>query len=837
MTLLRTTRLMAGLMVRRFLNRMAAGLRRKKKPQERTGTGRKPVGSIMVMLYLLVMIGFGAVSISSNILRSISAAIGPIRDVQGRVEILKSTYRDLQALEVRQHATKSRVSESRMIFWSDGSRAAYPLQRLTAHSVELQAHYRVKGLSGFVGAEQDRSIFLPELSLWQRPEAKPILLRAVGMVLLLIAVWRYFFTLGSANQDLGKVEWSTEWFFTFPVLARHLFAAQILGLAVVDPLGWMVAFPFLIVLFHSTGMGGWTAVPAALCGTLYLSLVMATLHVSTEIWLRKRLAPARIKNLQALFTLLGVGAMLLLFILGQGGGFCLALVNTAQHGSQFWGMNLFSLPAELCAMSPGLWVALQVALAATVLVAAVKGCEWLVRDGLIATTGVYSGKRGRSKTSLNFLPTGIIGKDIRLLLRDRNFLVQALVAPMLMVGFQVYINGSAQLFSSNFQHAATFAFGLGAYVLVTTALSVLSVEGNSVWMLFALPVPIHRIMLRKTFLWAGCALVYTVVTLAVCAHLNNALKPVDLVYAAMACAGVIIYAFIASGIGMLGTDPLETEVKRRIRIDMVYLYMFLAAMFGYAIYAPSAWTRLVQLTLSSLLAYALWQKVRDRSPYLLDPVSAPPQQVSLADGLIAALAFFVLQGVITIIALAAKLPMDRALVVAFGIAGLLVFLSTLLAFRTNLRALFALGASVKESVGRSLGIGVLAGIGAATFGVTYVAAVQYFPALQQLRSAAPMLDLHGGWLVLLAVVAAPLTEEFIFRGLVFGGMRRSLPLAVAVLGSAVIFAICHPPFSVLPVFVMGVFAALSFERTGRLVAPMATHLVYNAVVLLMNRWI
>jgi len=49
------------------------------------------------------------------------------------------------------------------------------------------------------------------------------------------------------------------------------------------------------------------------------------------------------------------------------------------------------------------------------------------------------------------------------------------------------------------------------------------------------------------------------------------------------------------------------------------------------------------------------------------------------------------------------------------------------------------------------------------------------------------------------IVAAPIFEEFIFRGLIFGGLRRSLDLPVAAIASAAIFAIVHPPASVIPV--------------------------------------
>jgi membrane protease YdiL (CAAX protease family) len=87
------------------------------------------------------------------------------------------------------------------------------------------------------------------------------------------------------------------------------------------------------------------------------------------------------------------------------------------------------------------------------------------------------------------------------------------------------------------------------------------------------------------------------------------------------------------------------------------------------------------------------------------------------------------------------------------------------------------------------------------------------------------------WIAVLAVVAAPLFEEFIFRGLIYRGMRRSSPPVAAVLLSAALFAIVHPPISVVPVFFLGVSAALALEFTGTLLAPVLVHVVYNAAVL------
>ena len=86
------------------------------------------------------------------------------------------------------------------------------------------------------------------------------------------------------------------------------------------------------------------------------------------------------------------------------------------------------------------------------------------------------------------------------------------------------------------------------------------------------------------------------------------------------------------------------------------------------------------------------------------------------------------------------------------------------------------------------------------------------------------------WIAILAVVAAPIFEEFIFRGLIYGGLRRTLGPTLSLLASAAIFALVHPPFSVIPVFVLGIVTAFVYERTRMLIGPIAVHALYNAGV-------
>lgn len=82
----------------------------------------------------------------------------------------------------------------------------------------------------------------------------------------------------------------------------------------------------------------------------------------------------------------------------------------------------------------------------------------------------------------------------------------------------------------------------------------------------------------------------------------------------------------------------------------------------------------------------------------------------------------------------------------------------------------------------------------------------------------------------MAVVFAPLAEEYLFRGLLFRALDREWGGWRAVVGSAAFFAIYHPPLSWLPVALLGVANALLFKKTGRLAPAVILHMVYNAVL-------
>jgi membrane protease YdiL (CAAX protease family) len=89
--------------------------------------------------------------------------------------------------------------------------------------------------------------------------------------------------------------------------------------------------------------------------------------------------------------------------------------------------------------------------------------------------------------------------------------------------------------------------------------------------------------------------------------------------------------------------------------------------------------------------------------------------------------------------------------------------------------------------------------------------------------------------ILLIAIAAPISEEIFFRGMVFAGMRQRMPLLLAALVSAVIFGLLHA-FSgisaVPPLIAFGFILALLYEKTGSVVPGILLHMLNNSAALL-----
>ena len=86
------------------------------------------------------------------------------------------------------------------------------------------------------------------------------------------------------------------------------------------------------------------------------------------------------------------------------------------------------------------------------------------------------------------------------------------------------------------------------------------------------------------------------------------------------------------------------------------------------------------------------------------------------------------------------------------------------------------------------------------------------------------------YLILLAVVLAPVFEEVLFRGIALPWLARRTGMPAAVVLVSLVFAAMHGYlFQTIPLFLIAAAFSLAYIRTGNLLVPVVMHAVFNGV--------
>ena len=90
-----------------------------------------------------------------------------------------------------------------------------------------------------------------------------------------------------------------------------------------------------------------------------------------------------------------------------------------------------------------------------------------------------------------------------------------------------------------------------------------------------------------------------------------------------------------------------------------------------------------------------------------------------------------------------------------------------------------------------------------------------------------MLELIG------SAILSPIMEELVFRGIVFGNLRKIMSTGTAIFLSAFLFGIVH--FNIVQfiyAFLLGIVLALFMYKSGHMYAAMVGHIAANAFAVL-----
>jgi membrane protease YdiL (CAAX protease family) len=649
-----------------------------------------------------------------------------------------------------------------------------------------------------------------------------------------------------------------EWLFSHPAPQSAIFMAELLSPIAANPIYW--GGPLFVGVLYSVVYGPALGLLGAVLMGIPVTVGAACLGKAFEIGVTLRFSPRSRGAVIGLVSWLGYASMMLFFL----SLFVIPKLVTAAArflpvftwlpwpwlrwllGGQSDGTFSFLYGMIAC------WVA-----AALTIAAAVRVSVWGAQQGLTgsfasAGPGPSAFRRGAAP---RFGKEPLYRKELLWFARDRSAIVQTILVPLTVAGFQVF---NLRSVLSHAQGAWNYLCGagifFGTYFLWILGPKSLTSEGSALWIALTWPRGLESLLKAKAWLWS---------------LLSSGLVALVLGYACFVFPADI-WKIALVGIGWFffsrsmaeKSVTLVTVTSASGEAEKIPWGRRWAAQLGMLTFSIGVLTNRWQIAFMGIVysfvtAAAMWENFRARLPYLYDPWSERlPPPPTLMHAMVAISILVEGGAVLTGVALLAlgrdNIAVAQAL--SYGVCAVAVSIavSKFLQNRgVSLRDVWqwrpaATANSEPASWLRSFGLGgdalmpaLLAGAcGGLALGMLahgYMALLSHIPAAAEMmrRSREQMASIPNLRIsyAVMAVGFAPFAEEYLFRGLLFRALDREWGGWRAVVGSAAFFAIYHAPLSWLPVALLGATNALLFKKTGRLLPAVVLHMVYNAVVL------
>lgn len=660
--------------------------------------------------------------------------------------------------------------------------------------------------------------------------------KVTGLMMLISGLGVLLFSAGMLSRNVTRPEPSLAWLFEFPVPRPVLFASK-LSECLFDG----ASLPLLsmlpgIFLYHS-GFTFFSSVGWGLAFGVMIALVVAALRIAIEVLLLQKCQRRRRGTITGVCA--AAGGLLMVIVLYGGGTPSLIrfLLAAADWLPDWFFWNPFSAGFGVPSAIVPQWLA-SAGIAAALCAGSVLFCSRLTRFGLEPGLETARGEKPAAIPQTHRLfPTGLVGKELLMLARQRTVLVQVLLAPVIMV-LMMYFQSNGRLADRALGSDGALAsaiFGLSAYMVLIASQVAMNTELRTLWLLLSLPRPLADSLRVKSRIWGVAAALLSLV-LAVIAMIARQDFAGGLLYRLPFM--VVLVALIADlsvGIRTMGSSILS-ETTVHFRQWAAWLPLLLSAAAGQAVFSGDVWMLCVQVVLLGALDVSVWQKLNAELPWITEPMEDPPPRLYLMHGLLAAYGYFVLQGLGMLLAKNLKVTPAAIMPTASAIAAAIV--ASLTFFLLTRKKVRILPDDPVLPV-QCLPVTAAGIVAACGVGFLWVKLLEVMPGasglLERSRAVLPRPDDTGSWigLIVMVVMVAPVCEEFIFRGLIYQGLRRTHGVVWSVLWSSLFFAAVHPPVSAPAVFALAAVNALIMERTGRLSTCIAAHAAYNAFVLLL----
>lgn len=706
-----------------------------------------------------------------------------------------------------------------------------------AHRAEVERRFRAEGAQAFVFVETSLGPLLTG------PGTKPAI--AAAVLSFFLAWWLAMLVCQGEGLELDVQRrrhpmW--EWLLSHPIRPAHAFYSELLAPCMANPI-YFSAPIFLWVVFSRLEFAGpvWLA---AIVSGLPIALATSALGKALETMALLRL-PVRTRGaLLGLLSWFGYVAMILPILLMQFDGFGRLLGGLFRQIATWFPVwparalfHGWEATPSLMQVTLAWW-----ALAAGLALAAFGLTQRATSQGLQAPSGGTGPARAPLLTARSrFGKNPLHRKELLWLLRDRGAIVQVLLVPLTFGALQAFnFRGLYRMAENSWTLLCGVGIICGTYLLLVLGPRSLTSEGSALWLSLTWPRGLEDLLRAKARLWSRIANGVVGAILAAAAWLY----PADWWKITLVGGGWLIFsrtlALKAVTLVTVPSSSGEPEPPNRARH---WIAMIGTLGFGSGVMMQAWHVAIMGIVFSSLVAVAMWQGLRARLPYLFDPwsektVPAPTLLHATVGIALMVEAVGLAMSLASAFGGPAKLWLVRSLV--YGVVGGIACLAMqkFLSERnvTWRDILLWPSGETRRSLVQDLALGTLLGGATALLAMGYLSVARTIPAVDEiLQQAARAAEQYSGqtiWILLLAVVFAPLAEEYFFRGLLYRSLDRELGDWRAMVLSAAFFAIFHPPISWVPVACLGLFNAWLFKKTRHLLPCVICHTVYNALLIL-----
>jgi len=647
-----------------------------------------------------------------------------------------------------------------------------------------------------------------------------------------------------------------EWLLSHPVKPGAVFLAEMLSPIAANPMYW--GAPIFVGGVYGFIYGIGLGTIAALVIGVPITIAAACMGKALEIGITLRFPPRSRGAVIGVMSWLGYASMMFMFL-----GFVLVSRVVSALGKF----------AAVFTIIPWPWVRLFLGggtdgsfsflsgmifcwlIAGATLAASVWFSVWGTQKGLAGQFGQADERPSASrKGAPGFGREPLYRKEFLWFVRDRSAVVQAILIPLTVAGFQLFnLRGLLTYAEGAWNYLCGVAILFGTYFLWVLGPKSLASEGTALWIALTWPRGLESLLKAKAWLWSmiSTALVALVLCYAAYVFPHETWKIV--------IVGVAWFFFgrsMAEKSVTLVTVASSSGEQEKIPAGRRWAASLGMLTFAIGVLTQQWHVAVMGIVYSYITAAAMWQNFRARLPYLYDPWSEQlPPAPTLMHAMIAISILVEVGAVVSGIMLVGvgreNLAVARALSYAICSVAVSVGVWHFLDGRnvsnreiwrwqddTAQRGRMAswLKTQSRPVAFTSLLLAGVAGgvlLGLCAHGYTTIlnhipSAAELIRKSQEQMAKIPNLRLSYG---VMAVLFAPFAEEYLFRGLLYRALDREWGGWRAILGAAAFFAVYHPALAWPPVFLLGACNALLFKKTGRLAPAVAVHMVYNAVVL------